>query len=196
MPVSSFTDLNSAEQSALKSLVIQVLNDAFIHKSLQLPSEPKYPRLLAPAACFVTLYIGKQLRGCIGTYAADQALWLNVCRYSYYSAFEDRRFAPLAEKELDNLNFEISVLSELSPIINRGEESLLQQLKVGSDGLLLNEPPRSAIFLPSVWRSLKKPSEFLLALKQKGGWPGDYWSSDIELFRFSTIVISGEMNKP
>ena len=193
MPVSSFTNLNSAEQSELKRLVIQVLSDAVISKSLQLPDEPKYPALLTPAACFVTLYIGQELRGCIGTYGADQALWLNVCRYSYYSAFEDRRFFPLTEEELEDIRFEISILSELEPITNNGEKALLQQLQVGVDGLLLKEKPRSAIFLPSVWDSLTTPSEFVQALKRKGGWPADYWSSNIELFKFSTFAIAGQV---
>ena len=192
MPVSSFINLNSSEQSELKKLVRQVLYAAVTHRRLQLPSEPQAPLLSAPGACFVTLYVGQQLRGCIGTYIADQALWLNVCRYSYYSACEDMRFTPLDENELDNLNFEISILSELEPITNNGERALLQQLQVGVDGLLLKEKPRSAIFLPSVWHSLKTPSEFLQALKQKGGWARDYWSPNIELFRFSTFVIAGE----
>ena len=196
MPVSSFTNLNCAEQSELKRLVIQVLSDALIHKSLQFPCAPESPKLLAPAACFVTLYIGQQLRGCIGTYAADQALWFNVCRYSYYSAFEDRRFPPLTKEELVSIRFEISILSELEKITNNGEYALLQQLQAGDDGLLIKEPPRSAIFLPSVWRSLTTPSDFLQALKQKGGWASDYWSLGIELFRFSTFVIAGGNKTP
>jgi AmmeMemoRadiSam system protein A len=194
MPVSSFISLSSAEQYELKRLVREVVNGAIINKSLHLPDEFKYPSLLVPAACFVTFYIGQKLRGCIGTYSADNALWFNVCRYSYYSAFEDPRFPPLTDQELKNIRFEISVLSELEAITNNGEQALLQNLQVGSDGLLLKEYPRSAIFLPSVWDSLSTPSAFLQALKQKGGWKRHYWSSSLALFRFSTFVISGEIN--
>ncbi len=193
MAVSSFIKLGAAEQAELKSLVIRVLSDAFIDNSLHMPAPPKSSLLQAPAACFVTLYIGQQLRGCIGTYSAEQPLWENVCRYSYYSAFADRRFPCLSKEELQNIRFEISILSELEAINNEGEKALLQQLQVGVDGLLLKEKPRSAIFLPSVWHSLATPLEFVRALKQKGGWPADYWSSNLELYRFSTVVISGEV---
>jgi AmmeMemoRadiSam system protein A len=193
MPVSSFINLTSAEQSKLKSLVCQVLTGAITEKSLQPPDESKYPGLLVPAACFVTLYKNDQLRGCIGTYSADMALWFNVCRYSYCSAFEDRRFTPLQEKELKDIRFEISILSELEPIENNGEQALLQNLKVGKDGLLMSEKGyHSAIFLPSVWDVLATPFEFVQALKRKGGWRSDYWNLDIKLFRFSTFVIAGE----
>ncbi len=191
MAVSSFIKLDAAEQSQLKSLVIQVLNDAFIDNSLHMPDPPKSARLLTPAACFVTLYIGQQLRGCIGTYSAEQPLWENVCRYAYYSAFEDRRFPSLSREELPHIRFEISILSELEPINNEGEKALLQQLQVGVDGLLLKKKPRRAIFLPGVWHSLATPLKFVQALKQKGGWPADYWSTKIELYRFTTLVISG-----
>ncbi len=194
MPVSSCTSFSASDQSVLKELVRKVLKDAVTHKSLLLPKEPESLSLLAPGACFVTLYADQQLRGCIGTYVADQPLWLNVCRYSYYSACEDRRFEPLAEDELANLRFEISILSELVPMRNNGEQALLQQLRVGIDGLLLKESYRSAIFLPTVWHSLTTPFTFLQALKQKGGWPRNYWSRDIELFRFSTSVIEGKNN--
>jgi len=189
MPVSSFIKLSDSDQSVLKKLVRQVLRDTLTYKSFVLPEEPASPALLAPAACFVTLYNKQQLRGCIGTYIADQPLWLNVCRYSYYSASEDRRFTPITDDELADIRFEISVLSELVPIANAGEQALLQQLEVGSDGLLLKDRQRSAIFLPSVWQALPIPSEFLQALKQKGGWPANYWHQDIELFKFSTFVI-------
>ncbi|MCW8995990.1 MAG: AmmeMemoRadiSam system protein A [Psychromonas sp.] len=191
MPVSSSIKLHQAEQNALKRLVRQVLSDAVVKQSLCFPAAPQYPALLVPAACFVTLYRAGQLRGCIGTYAADQALWFNVCRYSYYSAFEDRRFPPLSKQELDDIHFEISVLSELEAIPNEGEQALLQQLQVGKDGLLLKEKARSAIFLPSVWHSLSTPLAFLQALKHKGGWAADYWSANMELFKFSTFTIAG-----
>lgn len=192
MPVLSCIKLSDSDQAILKKMVRQVLNDAVTDKSLLLPSAPSSLALLAPAACFVTLYKEQQLRGCIGTYIADQPLWLNVCRYSYYSACEDRRFTPIAKNELSNIRFEISVLSELAPIVNVGEQTLLQQLKVGSDGLLLKDTHRSAIFLPSVWKVLITPLEFLHALKQKGGWPANYWSQDIELYIFNTVVIEGK----
>lgn len=194
MLVSSCIDLSASEQAILKEMVRHILNHAVINNGLLLPSEPSALALLAPAACFVTLYKDQQLRGCIGTYIASEPLWLNVCRYSYYSALEDRRFTPLSKKELADIRFEISVLSELTPIENAGEQALLQQLKVGLDGLLLKEGSRSAIFLPSVWQALTTPAAFLQALKQKGGWPANYWSQWIELSIFSTFIIEGEMD--
>ena len=191
MPVSYCINLNDAEQSELKALLRQVLNNAVTYKKLIMPAAPTSPNLLTPKACFVTLYSGEKLRGCIGTYTADQPLWENVCRYTYYSACEDPRFTPITPDELDCIHFEISILSDLLPIANDGEQTLLRQLKVGTDGLLLKENYRSAIFLPSVWHVLTTPIEFVQALKQKGGWPADYWHKSIQLYRFSASMIKG-----
>lgn len=189
MPVSSYISLSREEQAELKQLVWQVLDKAAEDRTLLKAAAPKSPALLVPRACFVTLYVNKRLRGCIGTYAAEKSLWQNVCDYSYYSACEDRRFKPVQKRELLGLSFEISVLSALQPLENTGEQALLEQLRVGVDGLLLKDSYHSAIFLPSVWDSLKTPEEFVRALKQKGGWSQDYWSKDIKLFRFETFVI-------
>ena len=191
MPVSSCINLSDADKSELKALLRQVLNDAVTYKKLILPTAPTSVNLLAPKACFVTFYSGQKLRGCIGTYTAEQPLWENVCRYTYYSACEDRRFAPLALDELDSIRFEISILSGLLPMANNGEQTLLRQLKVGTDGLLLKQDYRSAIFLPSVWHVLPTPIEFVQALKQKGGWPADYWDKSIQLYSFSASIIKG-----
>lgn len=191
MPVSFYISLSNEEQAELKQLVWQVLDKAVEDRTLLQPGRPTSPALLVPRACFVTLYVDKQLRGCIGTYAAEKSLWQNVCDYSYYSACEDRRFAPLQKRELPTLSFEISVLSALQPLANNGERALLEQLRVGIDGLLLKDSYHSAIFLPSVWDSLKTPGEFVRALKQKGGWSQDYWHKDIKIFRFEAFVIEG-----
>ncbi|ABM04338.1 AMMECR1 domain protein [Psychromonas ingrahamii 37] len=191
MPVSSYISLSREAQAELKQLVWQVLDKAVEDRTMLQPAPPTSPALLIPRACFVTLYADKQLRGCIGTYAAEKSLWQNVCDYSYYSACEDCRFEPLQKRELPNLSFEISVLSALQPLANKGERALLDQLQIGIDGLLLKDSYYSAIFLPSVWHSLKTAEEFVNALKIKAGWPEDYWREDIKIFRFETFVIEG-----
>ncbi len=50
-----------------------------------------------------------QLRGCIGTFTPIE-LWSGLRKYSIVSAFQDRRFAPLQEKELPHLSVTVSLL--------------------------------------------------------------------------------------
>lgn len=189
MQVSSCIELNKEDQETLRSLAFQVIQSGTESHQCQFPPAPKSANLKQVAASFVTVYISEQLRGCIGTIKASEPLWLDVCKHSYSSAFEDNRFLPISADELPQLSFTISVLSAMVPIINQGEQALLAQLNVGVDGLLLRQGVRSAVFLPSVWGSLTSAESFLAALKQKGGWPENYWSENIELFIFHTTLI-------
>ncbi len=201
MPASSSTDINSgssdntpinineAEQDQLKALVWQVLQKSIEQGKFTLPSPPSSMALQQRAATFVTLYIDKRLRGCTGAYIANYPLWEDVCRHAYSSAFEDNRFAPLNGDELKHISFDISILSPLTQIKNSSEQALIDQLQLGIDGLLLKQYPRTALFLPTVWQSLPNPTAFVRELKQKGGWPVDYWASSIELFSFTTTLI-------
>src|SRR3954471_22145889 len=52
--------------------------------------------LRAPGAAFITLSLGTQLRGCIGSPEARQALALDVAENAAGAAFEDPRFEPLS----------------------------------------------------------------------------------------------------
>ena len=208
MPASSFTNtiaaLTQDEQLELKKLALQVITQAIAQDRFVLPKPPKLKTLQQVAANFVTLYTGEklsddkqekgELRGCIGCFSTEQPLWKSVCQHAYSSAFEDYRFTALQKTELTTLRIEISILSELEPIENNGEQALQATLVPDVDGLLLKERTlygvkRSAIFLPSVWHSLKSAESFVLALKQKGGWSSDYWCENIELFRFHTQVF-------
>jgi len=204
MPVSSYINpvfsLSEADKTELKNLARQVITNALELHKFTLPAEPKSKALQQVSASFVTLYSknklhnNKELRGCIGCYTSEQPLWQGACQHAYSSAFEDSRFTPLQKIELSTLHIEISILSKLVALENNGEQALLATLVPDVDGLLLKERTlfeanRSAIFLPSVWRSLRTAESFVTALKQKGGWPQDYWSENIELFRFHTLIF-------
>lgn len=195
MPVSSCINLTLAQQNELITLVQQTIDMAVGEDRLILPPAPQSKILLLPAACFVTLYVKQRLRGCIGTYLSDKPLWHNVCEYSYRSACCDRRFTPLEKKDINNVSFEISILSALEPLINKGEQALLGELQVDIDGLLLKDKQHSAIFLPSVWQSLTTPVLFLQALKEKGCWTSHYWSQEIDIFRFEAFIIRGALTE-
>jgi AmmeMemoRadiSam system protein A len=140
-------------------------------------------------ASFVTLYLNDKLRGCIGTLSAHQPLIKDIVHNAYTAAFGDPRFFPITEQELKQLTFEVSILSELEPITFDSEIELLNQLKPHIDGLVLIEKNQQGTFLPSVWDSLPSPKMFLEHLKAKAGLPTDYWSTTIQIKRYTTTVI-------
>lgn len=142
--------------------------------------------LAEPTATFTTLRIETELRGCRGTLKAMRPLAEDVSLTAYQAAFEDPRFAPLAEQELETISLHVSVLSPMEPLPVTDEADLLDKLTPGTDGLVILAHGRSATFLPSVWGQLPEPQDFLAALKAKCGLKRDYWSDRLEFLRYRT----------
>lgn len=151
------------------------------------PDMEKYePALRQPGASFVTLKREGELRGCIGSLSAQRALVEDVAENAYSAAFSDPRFYPLQPPELSGLEIHISVLGEAEAMHFESERDLLDQLRPGIDGLILEEGYRRGTFLPSVWEQLPDPVAFLHHLKLKAGLPVNYWSPTLRISRYAT----------
>jgi len=153
------------------------------------PAEDWASPLLEPTASFVTLKRLGLLRGCRGLLEPVRPLFEDVWLNAWSSAYEDPRFPPLAASELDDLDIAISILSALEPVASRSERELLAQLEPGRHGLVLALGPRRATFLPAVWSSLPDPGRFLGELKAKAGLPRDFWSPQMEAWRYTTRSV-------
>lgn len=145
--------------------------------------------LLEPRATFVTLKIGNELRGCIGSVQANEPLVHDLAHNAFAAAFSDPRFPPLEQREFEQLIIHISILSEPEPLICGSEQELLKKLRPHVDGLILEEAGRRGTFLPAVWESLPEPKLFLAHLKEKTGLSADYWSENIRTYRYRTHTV-------
>lgn len=143
-----------------------------------------------PAATFVTLTLGGQLRGCIGSLSARKSLREDVTSNARSAAFEDPRFPPLTAAELEGLSVEVSVLAPADPIECSSEDELLTALQPGVDGLILECGPHRSTFLPQVWENCSEPRLFVEALKRKAGLSSDFWSDEIRFSRYSVEKYS------
>lgn len=142
--------------------------------------------LAEPRATFTTLRLAGELRGCCGTLEAARPLAADVAHSAFQAAFRDPRFAPVKGGELDVIRLEVAVLSPPEPLPVADEAELLEQLRPGTDGLIIHEGGRRATFLPKVWESLPDPGRFLDQLKKKCGLPRDYWSEQLRFERYQT----------
>lgn len=145
--------------------------------------------LLQPGASFVTLTLQGQLRGCIGHLEAMQPLAQDVVENARLAALRDPRFPPLTLAEFDDLEISLSILSAPEPLWFDSQADLLDKIRPGIDGLILKEGALQGTFLPSVWKSLPEPVEFLRHLKQKAGLGADYWSDKLEILRYTAQEI-------
>ncbi len=145
------------------------------------------PSWQLPGASFVTLrWHDGRLQGCIGSLEPRRALADAVAQNALAAAFVDPRAAPLTLTDLEDLDVEVSVLSPLERIAYDGtEDGARRVLRVGVDGVLLAYEGRRGTFLPQMWEQLETPEEFLTELKRKARLPADFWSSEVELHRYT-----------
>lgn len=183
--------LSEAQQQCLLGLASQAIHHGLLTGKLLKLDTIAYPHeLTTPCATFVTLHANQKLRGCIGVLDPIRPLVEDIVSNAFSAAFKDTRFPPLLMKEYGNLEVELSLLTPAEPVVFTSEEELLSQLHPGLDGLIFKAGSKRATFLPSVWQSLPKPQLFLNNLKQKAGLPPDFWSDDIQIYRYHTQTIA------
>ena len=152
-----------------------------------------YPQVFdQPGACFVTIEEHGRLRGCIGSIIAHQPLINDLIAHSKDSAFNDYRFHPVTEDELNDLKVSISILTAPKSIAFSNEQDLLDKIIPNKDGIIIKDGEYQAVYLPSVWEQLPDKTEFLNSLKVKAGLSADYFSDTFEAYRYETVYIKEE----
>lgn len=175
------------QEQVLLDLAVASIRHGLEHGRPLKPDPEAYdPALRQPGASFITLKRNGELRGCIGSLTAHRPLLDDVAENAYAAAFSDNRFYPLQVMELRGLEIHISLLGEAEPIHFASEHELIEQLRPGIDGLILEEGYRRATFLPSVWEQLPDAHQFLVHLKHKAGLPPNYWSPTLTINRYTT----------
>ncbi len=144
----------------------------------------EHAALAAPGATFVTLFMHDVLRGCIGTLEARHALGVDVRANAIAAAFADPRFPRLSAEEFSVTLVEVSLLSAPQPVPAQNERTLVDQLRPGVDGVVLEYGSARATFLPQVWESLPEAADFLSHLKRKAGLTADFWSPALKVSRY------------
>lgn len=144
--------------------------------------KPNRGKLAEPGRTFVTLTHFGHLRGCVGNVGETLPLYLAVQNNVINAAFNDWRFEPLTDEELDFITIEISVLSPPELV-----ESF-KEVKLGEHGLLMQVKGKQGVFLPEVAVEQKWNLEQTLSqLCYKIGVPVNAWESGpLRLFVFTS----------
>ena len=191
MPMPSDNPDQTTFSESLQQTLVSVAKQSILHglqhdqpMPIQLANYPS--ELQQQRASFVTLNIDGQLRGCIGTLEAHRPLVLDVTHNAFAAAFTDPRFLPLSQPEYEQLEIHISILNPAEEMSFTSEQDLIKQLRPGIDGLIMQEGQQRGTFLPSVWQQLPQPEQFIQHLKLKAGLPNNYWSADLQIWRYTT----------
>jgi len=181
--------LNKKEQERLLQIARESVETYIKEGKIPEFSEDN-PMLNQKLGAFVTIKKHGKLRGCIGEFSpTKEPLYKVVSKMAIAAATKDIRFSPVKEEELDELEYEVSVLSEPQKIDN------WRKIELGKHGVIIRQSLNQGVFLPQVadetgWSLEKFLSELCF---QKAGLPPDcYKDKNTEIYTFTAKVFSEE----
>ncbi len=181
-PAAAFT-LSPDEKNELLRLARRAVRTA-IEDNRIVQYETQDPKLLGARGAFVTLKKRGDLRGCIGYIEPLFPLYDTVIRTAVYAATQDRRFPPVTREELDDLEYEISVLTTPEKVDGPG------RVEVGRHGLVISRGENRGLLLPQVAVECGWDRDtFLSQACVKAGLPPDAWKKGAEISTFEAIVF-------
>jgi len=143
---------------------------------------------------FVTLNNPDGLRGCIGFPMPEKKLAHAIVDGAIAAATEDPRFPSVKTNELNDIVFEVTVLTPPVEIDVSDPMEYLEKIKVGRDGLIIRHSFSSGLLLPQVpveygWNV----EEFLQHTCEKAGLERDTWKNEsVKIERFEGIIFKEE----
>ena len=175
------------EQRRLLMKIAKSTVESWTKKEILPKFNIKDKKLKENHSVFVTLRKNENLRGCIGNiYSNKKPLWESVRDMAKKACSDDKRFDPVNENELNDLSYEISVLSPIKKIDN------WNKVEIGKHGVIIKKDNKGGIFPPQVatktgW-SREKFLEQLCV--QKADLPSDcYKDTNTEILIFTAEVF-------
>ena len=143
---------------------------------------------------FVTLNNPDGLRGCIGFPMPEKKLSHAIIEGAIAAATEDPRFPSVKTNELNDIVFEVTVLTPPIVVDVSDPMEYLEKIKVGRDGLIIKHSFSSGLLLPQVpveygWNV----EEFLQHTCEKAGLSRDTWKNEsVKIEKFEGIIFKEE----
>jgi uncharacterized protein (TIGR00296 family) len=166
--------------------------EKYLQESVIIKTEKE---MLEKSGIFVTLnYVtpskNEHLRGCIGFPLPEKPLFQGVIEAAIAAATEDPRFPPLDKQEINNIIFEVSILTPPEEI-KASPADYGREIQIGRDGLILHWRFGSGLLLPQVPLELKwDVEEYLSNICYKAGAPPDVWlDPSSKLYKFQAAVF-------
>ena len=134
----------------------------------------------------------RELRGCIGFPEPVYPLAEATIEAAISAATDDPRFPPMLPEELKNVVFEVSVLTKPELVIYQDPSELLEKIRIGRDGLIIEKGMFRGLLLPQVPVEYRwSVEEYLSQACLKAGLPPDSWRySKVKIYTFQAQVFA------
>ena len=176
--------LNDSEKKELLSIARETIREYVRHHRVP-KVEVHSERLKMRRGAFVTIKRHGSLRGCIGRFSpVSEPLYMIVQEMAVAAATQDPRFPPMSASETEDMQIEISVLSDLSKIKS------IDEIKVGVHGLEIEKGLFRGVLLPQVATEYGwDRTTFLEQTCRKAGLPSDAYKKGATIYVFTAQVF-------
>jgi len=132
-------------------------------KSLPIPENLPGEFYDEQAGVFVSLHIGNQLRGCIGTIIPTKSsLAEEIISNAISAGMRDYRFNPVTDKELTQLSYSVDVLLTPEQIDSK------EKLDINKYGVIVSHNHKTGLLLPNIDGINSVDEQIRIALKKAG----------------------------
>ncbi len=191
-------ELTQQEGEFLVKLARHTVENYLETGKINKPPKDTPQKLFEKCGVFVTINTQhgneRELRGCIGYPYPTNPLVEAVIDSAINASTQDPRFEPITLEELDNVVFEVSVLTPPEQVKTSNPKEYVKSIKVGEDGLIIERGYHKGLLLPQVpiewgWQE----EEFLCQCCMKAGLPPDSWlTKDAKIYKFRAIIFDEE----
>jgi AmmeMemoRadiSam system protein A len=168
-----------------RTTLLRLAHDSILSglEGRDIPLDPPTEHLAELRGAFTTLYLGGELRGCVGYVFPVSSVYRTVADTARAAAFEDTRFRPVTLPEASRLEIELSILAPPQPIS-------IEAIEIGRHGLLIGMAGNRGLLLPQVptehnWDRIT----FLEQTCRKAGLPLDAWKNGATVEAFTAEVF-------
>jgi len=168
-----------------RTLLLQLAHESILSalEGREIPLDSPTPHLAEPRGAFTSLYLHRELRGCVGFVLPVSSVYRAVIDTARTAAFEDTRFYPVTLEEARQLEIELSILSPPRAIT-------AEEVEVGRHGLLISMAGNRGLLLPQV--PMERDWDRVVFLEQtcrKAGLPSDAWRRGAVIEAFTAEVF-------
>ena len=175
-------------------LILKIARDTVKNYLENERSEIKKTEFKEKLGVFVTIHKHGKLRGCIGYPYPTHVLVEALIDSAINAALHDPRFLPININELNNLIFEVSVLTPPKIIETNKPLEYPKYVEIGQDGLIVERGLSKGLLLPQVplewnWNI----EEFISHCCLKAGLSPSIWmNKDTKIYKFQAIIFEEE----
>ena len=140
---------------------------------------------------FVTLNKRNNLRGCIGYAEPVKPAIDATIEVAIAAAFNDPRFNQITEKEFEELEFEVTVLTKPEMIVVAHPDQYFDEIEIGRDGLIIQKGYARGLLLPQVAvENAFTKEDFLDHTCMKAGISADSWMDEsCDVYKFQGQIF-------